>query len=665
MSISTRWGRALGFGGTALALLLVLAWIYAGSLGHELIFDDARLMDGTIKLGEAYQIQPAFRSLWVASFHWVHDWLGPEWRWQRLVNIGLHLANAVVLWCLTVRLLQRAARKNDAEHGSRLAWAAMAGVAIWAFNPVGAYAVVYLVQRSTLLATFFAICVMLAFIEAMRADDWPRRTAWLVVTAMCYGLVLMSKEHAAPIVAVLLPLYVYWVEPPRRTLIQVAAPMALLVVLCAGWLLGIKGWTVGAVAEDRVQDFLPELHALSADASERVYPLSVINQLWLFFRYGFLWMVPWPGWLSVDMRPPFPLTVFDFPQTLGIIGFVALIAFSGWALLRMLGAWRLLGLLLLIPATLYVTEMAYVRIQEPFVLYRSYLWSISFPALIGLGVWMILDEPKWALVGLVTVCSALSFGLLDRIESLRNSLIVWRDAATKIPVERRDDRKIGDWRPHLNLSLYLFQRKNYVDAYRHIQYAKDMGVPEVDYRVNAGAILAGGGRPDMAVQVMEPLMKHENIPFTAYFNLAAAYKFTGKPKQALDAFDKGLQDQRAPDQARADVLLDAGMVALSAKDWGRAEDYFRRHLAIRPGTPEAIAGVANAMYETGRPDVALQWLNDALQKNAVADLYHARAYIHLQKGDKERARIDNARSLELKPDHPAFLNMRRAIGGTP
>ena len=48
------------------------------------------------------------------------------------------------------------------------------------------------------------------------------------------------------------------------------------------------------------------------------------------------------------------------------------------------GRLGLLGFALLAPWLLFATELSAVRIQEQFVLYRSYLWMA--PAFAGLGV---------------------------------------------------------------------------------------------------------------------------------------------------------------------------------------------------------------------------------------------------------------------------------------
>ena len=47
----------------------------------------------------------------------------------------------------------------------------------------------------------------------------------------------------------------------------------------------------------------------------------------------------------------------------------------------------------LLPALLFVTEFATVWVQDPFVLYRGYLWAIGIPGLVfflfhGLLIWV-------------------------------------------------------------------------------------------------------------------------------------------------------------------------------------------------------------------------------------------------------------------------------------
>jgi hypothetical protein len=99
----------------------------------------------------------------------------------------------------------------------------------------------------------------------------------------------------------------------------------------------------------------------------------VLNQSWLFFHYGVRWFLPVAEWMSINLRPPFPVT-WGFPHVLGIVGYLAVLAGGAFLLLRHRDWRAIVGLALLLPALLFGTEFTTVWVQDPFVLYRSYLW---------------------------------------------------------------------------------------------------------------------------------------------------------------------------------------------------------------------------------------------------------------------------------------------------
>ena len=127
----------------------------------------------------------------------------------------------------------------------------------------------------------------------------------------------------------------------------------------------------------------------------------------------------------------------------GRVLFAVLVA-AGWLVLRRRGAWALVGLCLLMPALLYLTEFATVWVQDPFVLYRSYLWAIAIPGLLAL-VFMQLKARTSYLVGLVLALglSALAF---ERVQSLQDDFSAWSDAAAKVD-RQAGANAVGRWRP--------------------------------------------------------------------------------------------------------------------------------------------------------------------------------------------------------------------------
>jgi tetratricopeptide (TPR) repeat protein len=92
---------------------------------------------------------------------------------------------------------------------------------------------------------------------------------------------------------------------------------------------------------------------------------------------------------------------------------------------------RLAGFGLLYPWLLFIPEFATVRFQEPFVLYRSYLWAPGLMVLLAAGLARL---PGRAVVAASILVLPLLFYLgHDRLRSFSSSLALWEDAVAKLP----------------------------------------------------------------------------------------------------------------------------------------------------------------------------------------------------------------------------------------
>src|SRR5262249_59957106 len=102
-----------------------------------------------------------------------------------------------------------------------------------------------------------------------------------------YGLAVLSKEHAvlAPLAA--LPVYILVARPARGKLAAIAAG-ALLLVAAAGGVLYLRyGEILGKPFDEFSHLYIDQLAKLSPAAERDTYALSIMNEAWLFFRYGF------------------------------------------------------------------------------------------------------------------------------------------------------------------------------------------------------------------------------------------------------------------------------------------------------------------------------------------------------------------------------------------
>jgi Flp pilus assembly protein TadD len=128
----------------------------------------------------------------------------------KLTNILLHLATGAVLWCVAREILRALNGTGHLEpQECAIAWLSLAATAIWLVHPLNLTAVLYVVQRETILAAFFtaaAIWSYLAGRRRQRAGGDGRVLIWCITPLMTL-LGMLCKESAA-----LVPFYLLIIE---------------------------------------------------------------------------------------------------------------------------------------------------------------------------------------------------------------------------------------------------------------------------------------------------------------------------------------------------------------------------------------------------------------------------------------------------------------------
>lgn len=232
---------------------------------------------------------------------------------------------------------------------------------------------------------------------------------------------------------------------------------------------------------------------------ELAYPLSVITQSWLFFKYALLWVFPNPAWMSIDMREPFARSlVSPYPIAAGC--FIAWGAGAFWLLLK---RWRmgLIGFALLFPWLMFFTEFSSVRIQEEFVLYRSYLWAVGAFCLLP----VIFAKVNVRIAALIlTIIALVMFAVsMERLMTFSHPVLLWDDAEKL--VKGRADLPGAD-RIYYNLGTELIK---------------------ID-------------QPDQAISNLKQAIVLNKDFVEAYGNLGAAYFKKGDWQNAAASFGKAI-----------------------------------------------------------------------------------------------------------------------------
>lgn len=642
--------------------LLGIAIIYLPGLGNALVFDDNRLTDGTV-FGAYGALTPIKqRLLSYGSFVWAADVFGDGWWKQRMLNVVLHVGTVWGLWLLVRGLMNNVSWPENDEgeqpsHGSRDA-AATVGVLLFALNPVAVYAVAYLIQRSILMATLFAVWTLVLTMVAARR----RQPAWLLAAMLGYGFALLSKEHAVLLPLPAIALYLIF-HPLSRGALAAAGGAALVGLGAAVWFLVQRyGGILGTAFDANSAAFVAELETLQPGIRDEVYGLSVLNQTWLFFKYGFLWVVPNVQWMSIDLRPPFPLAMAAFPQVLGLPLYVGVVLGSAWLMWRFADWRRYVGFALFTPAVLFATEFATVWIQDPFVLYRSYLWAIGLPLLFALP--FVGAKPQTVLaIGLV-IAAGFAALALERSASLRTEFTTWDDAARKIDVEApanavgRSRALLNRGNQHVIAGRLSLAANDYVMAAR---LGDRSGM--ADYHL--GSVLQATGQLDHALAAFERAEAGTGMREFAHLlpiqkaDLLARMQRHG---EAVAQADKGLafsqvdqEDRIRLYNIRARSNIRMGQPEAALKD-------YEQLIALDPTNRSHKIARALTLAQGGRHQNALEALAALPARDEDGELHTARAIVLNQMGDREGAIAEARQALAAQPKNPAPKALLQQLG---
>ncbi|MBI5437252.1 MAG: tetratricopeptide repeat protein [Nitrosomonadales bacterium] len=431
--------------GWLLSLFAAVCLVYLPFLGNPFVFDDLNFFSGAVP--EIY----------------AHSWFHFDLRWLPYASLGwtaaifsdavphffhlgnalLHAANVVLLFYLLRQLAGMVIAGH--EKSSAVIWGAWFGALFFAIHPVAVYAVGYVIQRSILLATLFSLVMQLAYVRGLLTGQ----KRWLALAVAAYFLAVFSKEHSVMMLGVLAATTIllrkgdgeavgHPAASPLRGLReknQTDTRMLWLVwgaFIAVGLLVVLRAKGVFGTPYEAMAASLFEQQGV-VESTPMLHLLSVLTQAGLFFKYLLLWWLPNPAWMSVDMREHFISSWSAWQGWLGIIGFMVYGALAGWLMLRPRWA-GLAGLALLYPWLQFVVEFSSIRVQEPFVLYRSYLWlpgmMLFFPllltklpgrrTLLGLGLATLLFLPlAW-----------------DRLWTFADNYRLWNDAAQLLHSEQ-------------------------------------------------------------------------------------------------------------------------------------------------------------------------------------------------------------------------------------
>jgi hypothetical protein len=278
----------------AIAFILVGIVLFGASLNDPFHFDDTLILrDGNVTNPAQWFhfLNPLhLRQLTFFSFYLSHMAGGENPLGFHIVNVAVHIANAILLYYLLSRFLKH--------------WVAVTAGAIFLVHPIQTEAVLYVYQRSVLLACLFSLLGLIAF---------QKKKYWLA--AICFVCAFESKESA----------------------IAVPIALALLVRHRGRWPL-LAGSIVAGVGALALLLYSRNPTVGIAAARETGAFAYLIAQCRVIYTYLRLLVWPYPQSLEY-MFPPSPGAWLLLAEITGI----ALVAAAGLWMWRQ-DRWRVFGL---------------------------------------------------------------------------------------------------------------------------------------------------------------------------------------------------------------------------------------------------------------------------------------------------------------------------------
>jgi tetratricopeptide (TPR) repeat protein len=254
--VGERWETCRGSSFSALILFIVIVVIYSNSVGAIWTLDDGQnilknsrihiedlqfeTLLGTMYLppapnqGENSEISRPLAQLSFA-LNWYVGKDSPIG--YRVVNIVIHCLTAFFLF-LTIRdLLRTIALPGGLANTESIA---LLSSLLWAVNPIQSQAVVYIVQRMSLLAGLFYLVSMWTYIRGRLAEP-ACRWRWYVAAVLAFAAAAGAKENSLilPATIILVEATFFWDRRsrglPRRLVLMISIWICLVLALVA-WL---------------------------------------------------------------------------------------------------------------------------------------------------------------------------------------------------------------------------------------------------------------------------------------------------------------------------------------------------------------------------------------------------------------------------------------------
>jgi len=589
----------------AASVLFGLACLTYGNAGHDrLFFDSLQLTQDPVLTdwGRSWNrflhsgVSPG-QDLALLTFAANHAWnvrhgrSGFDVTDFLLVNVLLHAANTVLVFLL-LRGIQK--RSGVSVAGSRLT--AFLCAAVFAVHPLHATSVAYIVQRRGLLAAFFYLAAILAYLRVRQVRTPTARFAGVAFIAIMQSLSMKSKTMGMTLPIALIVLEGCLRAHDSAALLRLIRRGIPIVAVCGVLIviaLGFGGWFN-----------LRRLQFVGVGPSGRWGAWSQFwTQMTVLVSCWRLILLPLPGWLSIDHPFTEPARALTVASALGAVIHAGLIGIAYVAAKRRCILFAF-GLLIF-----YVSMMPWLFVPqgEQLVEYKSYLGCVGAALMLAEAVratrrFAVIWIQSSLMVGIIAL---LFFTTRQRNALFKDPILLWQDVIAKYP---------DHFRAHVSLGTCYADAGKFseaLDAYGRADRIRP-GDPFVHYYMG-NALQSAGRLLDAVAEYQAAAHIAGGLHITV--NLSNVLSLLSRTDEAMDTLRSGLAAYggSADSMTLATAHFNLANGLAGQGHWTEAEEEYRKAVIVNPSYANAYFGLGVALNQLEREDEAEDALKAALR----------------------------------------------------
>lgn len=509
-----------------LFILIILAAgiiAYSNSFDCSFHFDDRNILNSstaknTATLGDWVGLFPS-RPLGVLTFAANYHIHQLDVRGYHLVNLMIHLINALLVWWLTWMTFSTPVMKDLPVSRYKTAIAFLTGL-LFVTHPLATQSVTYIVQRFTSLATLFYLLSLNLFVKGKLQENNAKTLLLFSASVLSAVCGILTKEIAATLpFAIILYDYCFFMISPEKPRLKDKSIILSLVILAI-------------FAVILLRNFSTDIFRTVESDQGYAYSISLkeyfLTQFRVILTYIRLFFLPFHQNLDYD----YPLSV----SFLDVKTFFSFLALSSVLLagILMFKKYRLISFGIFWFFLTLGVESSIIPVSQNVIFeHRTYLPGFGF-FIAFTGAFFYLFPKRYinaVLVILLVIAVINTAFTYERNKVWKNEYTLWSDCLAKAPGKARVNNEIG------TASAELGQ---YEKAIAYLGKAISLNPNYAEPYYNRGTVYGRLGQYQRTIDDCSEALRLKPDYVNAYNNRGNAYAALGLYRKAIENYSSAI-----------------------------------------------------------------------------------------------------------------------------